>query len=198
MSKEKSSSKSFDEKERENILIRLVKRYEGKVSSLDENISELNNKKNNAQELAYAINLIVKYWLAMIGVNLVLFPAIGYFQGNIITGISMWIVSSTAICVTCLGSTALKKYCIKSANNLNIKIENEEEKKKDYEKDLTELKKHITPAYIEYDFVQNSSELEVQRENIITYVSEKTEDLEVGDSSISGPTLVKRNIKRRK
>lgn len=167
-------NKNFKEKQRENILIKLVSKYEQKIKQEDKQINELNRKKRFSENLIYALELNIKYWSAMVGVNLLLFPVIGYFQNSIATGITMWIISTIAIGISLLFCNTLKNKANNYSNELTDEIDQKEQDKDDYQKDLDKLKKHITPTHVEYNIKHTDEKNNAPY--IESFFTEETED----------------------
>lgn len=171
----------------EHNLFRLIKGYEKKIDEKDENLTKLQKMYNNRQEQVRGYDITIKYYLSLIGINLLLFPTIGYFTGSIITGVSFWIVSSSVIALACAVGSRLKHTASRKSDDLSLKIDDEEQSKKEYERELNELKKHITPMHIDFNSMKQSNALG-QLSNV------HAEEIEEHgrDVNILGPTLVKR------
>lgn len=191
--------KNFKEKQRENILIKLVSRHEKKINEKDDYIKGLEQKKKHKDDLIYAIKINNMYWLGVMGFNLVLFPIIGhYYIGSVIRGISMAIVSTVAIGTTLLMAKVVKNRTTKVSNNLSNEIKEAKREKEDYHKDLDKLIKHITPTHIEYDIKPNDS-IETNHELYVNNYFMEDYSLQEDDDEtkeVEGPILVKRKKKR--
>ena len=211
-------NKNFKEKQREKILIKLVSRYEKKINEKDDYIKGLEQKKKHKDDLIYGIKINNMYWLGVMGFNLVLFPIIGhYYIGSVIRGISMAIVSSIATGATLLLFKGFERTISKDLKKLNNDINTKEKQNEEYEKDLESLKKHITPAHIEYNINPNNTN-EITNEPYINnfFVEDTNDSIETNHESyvnnyfmedyslqeedetkeVEGPILVKRKKRR--
>lgn len=188
-------NKSFKEKQRENILIKLISKYEQKIKEEDKQIDELNEKNKFRKNVIYALKFNQIYWLLVIGFNLILFPIIGLCISDVIGGLTMWTISSFAIGVTLIITKCFKRKISKDLKKLNNDIDIKEKENEENEKDLDRLKKHITPAHIEYNLKQNNTN-EIKTEQCIDnfFVEDTKEETE--KKEVEGPTLVKRNKRR--
>lgn len=188
-------NKSFKEKQRENILIKLISKYEQKINEEDKQIDELNEKRKYKKDVIRGFKINKAYWLGVIGLNLILFSIIGYFTSDIIGGLTMWVVSSLATGSTLLLFKCFERGTRKDLKKLNNDIDIKEKNNEENEKDLESLKKYITPAHIEYNIKRNNTN-EIETEQCIDnfFVEDTKEEPE--KKEVEGPTLVKRKKRR--
>lgn len=172
-------NKNFKEKQRENILIKLISKYEQKINEEDKQIDELNEKIKYKKDVICGFKINQAYWLGVIGLNLILFPIIGYFTSDIIGGLTMWTISSFAIGVTLIITKCFERKISKDLKKLNNDIDIKEKENEENEKDLDRLKKHITPAHIEYNIKRNNTN-EIKNEQCIDnfFVEDTKEETE--------------------
>lgn len=218
-------NKNFKEKQRENILIKLISKYEQKINEEDKQIEELNNKIKFKKDVIHGFKINQAYWLGVIGLNWLLFPTLGYFTSDIIAGLIISLISSIGTGATLLLFKGYEIGLRKDLKKLNNYIDTKEKENEEYEEDIDKLKKHITPAHVEYNIKPNYADENNNDPYIKSFFVEKIEENneeptyiedfeldsvcgmvavfsndEIDDtySQSEGPTLVKKNKHKRK
>lgn len=187
-------NKNFKEKQRENILIKLVSKYEEQIKDKQKEIDKLNDKFNTKKNGIAEIKLSKTYWLCLIFLSLIIFPVLGSIIVNGAVGLIISSLSIITVGTALLLCKGIEWKVSKDLAKLNNNIDKREKETEEYVKDLDVLKKHITPAHIEYNIKQNNiDEINNEQDNcFIENINKENEAKEV-----EGPTLIKRK-KRRK